>query len=234
MVDVFLPAQAVPTPLIDKWGRLAGAMQRRVVTVNKFIKNISAMALAAGVAALPGAANAGTSTATGTANFNVVSQCAITGSNVHLGTFTASQKWSDIANELGYWSGSAYTVGQRGTEYIQWGSVTCDTGVGYTVKITGSGPNIILNINGKSGGFNGRIKKIGTVTLADSAGALLPNTGVSMSLGTAAGTGTGAAQPIVGSVILSYAGGDGTTAQPGDVLTTAGTYSDTLNYTLTF
>jgi len=54
------------------------------------IKHVTKVAIVvAALAAMPGAAQAGTASATGTAAFNVTSQCTVTGANVNLGTFRA-------------------------------------------------------------------------------------------------------------------------------------------------
>jgi len=61
-----------------------------LIRMSCMIKNFSKLAIvAAAAAALPGVAQAGTSTATGTAVINIVSQCAVTGANVSLGSYTA-------------------------------------------------------------------------------------------------------------------------------------------------
>ena len=202
--------------------------------MKNLLKTISAVALAAGAFALPGAANAAASTATGTAQLAVVSQCAITGANVNFGSYLTTQTWDDVAVALGYWSGSAFTAGAQGYEYINWGSVTCDAGVNYVVQIKGPAVygGIPLTVNGKVGVFLPRLKKIGSNTVPDSS-ALVPNVGGNPNVGVA-GTGNGAAQSLIGNAIFSYSSGNGTTAVPSDKLTTAGAYSNGVSYTLTF
>lgn len=200
------------------------------------IKHVSKFALAAtALVALPGAAQAGTSTDTGAASMTVINQCSVTGANVNLGTYTTNQTWGDIGQALGSNPGDyrgGYSPGTLGQEYMNFGSVTCDSGTPYTLSITSSfmGEAISLNLGEKTGIFVPMIKKIGSATVADvswgwtGAGGYAPR-GV-------AGTGTGAAQALLGSVILDSV--LGWSAQPTDRLATAGTVSDTLNYTLTF
>lgn len=202
--------------------------------MNKLIKNISAIALAAGIVALPGAANAATLTTTSTATLTVTDKCSITGADVDLGTYSVNQKWSDVAAALGSANtASVYTAGSKGAQYAKWGSITCATGTAYTLKINGKGDlgQLKLTIGGKTAQSSIWVKKVGVNTIADGSAAV-PGAGAQVSgTGSVAGTGTGAAQDVLGNVVLNFAN---STAVPADALTTAGTYTDTLSYTLTF
>jgi len=64
----------------------------------KFPKMI---ALLGALAALPGAAQAGTATDTKTAAFDVINQCSVTGATINLGTYRTNQTWGDVAAVLG-------------------------------------------------------------------------------------------------------------------------------------
>lgn len=69
--------------------------------VRNFIK--AAMA-AATFAALPGIAQAGTSTATANVTMQVASQCTLSGATVYLGAFKTTDTWAAVAAK----HGSAY------------------------------------------------------------------------------------------------------------------------------
>ncbi len=202
--------------------------------MKKLVKNISAVALAAAVAALPGAAYAGTSTATGTATLTVINQCSVTGATVNLGTFLSSQTWGNVASALGGFTGTVFAAGSQGQEYASWGSITCDNAAPYNLRIRGTGTagGIKITLNGKTAIFSPFVKKLGGVVVADNnasivgGGAQADTTGLS-------GTGTGAAQALLGSAVLTYAGTGGTVLAT-DALGAAGTASDTLTYTLNF
>lgn len=200
-------------------------------------KLVTKLALASALIALPGVAHAGTSTASGTATLTVINQCSVTGATVNLGTFTATNTWANIAAVLGRSDSAAnYTAGSAGQEYLNFGSITCDSGAPYTLTIkgtaTGAAGAIKLTHNGKVATFMPGIKKLGGTTVADSnatfagAGNQVWQTGL-------AGTGTGSAQSLLGNVTLSFSA-TGTTALATDTLGVAGTATDTLTYTLTF
>lgn len=200
-------------------------------------KNVSKLAIAAAaIVALPGVAQAGTATATGTAVLNVINQCTVTGATVNLGTYTAAQTWSQVGAALGSFNGTAYTAGSQGQEYLNFGSVTCDNGTPYTLTIKGTATGvpgaIKITHNGKTATFLPGIKKLAGNTVADTA-ANLGGTGAQVGTAQLAGTGTGAAQTLFGNVTLSFSA-TGTTALPTDALGVAGSASDTLTYTLNF
>lgn len=188
---------------------------------------------AAAIAALPSAAQAGTSTATGTATLTVMNQCSVTGANVNLGTYTTGQTWGDVANALGKvddWL--VYSQGSKGLEYLNYGSVTCDAGVPYTLEITGSQVSIEIAHNGKKAQFVPLIKKLGGTVVADN-DPETPGAGANVSDFSLSGVGTGSAQALVGSVALYFPMWN-TTATATDTLGAAGVSTDTLTYTLNF
>lgn len=199
-------------------------------------KNLSAAALALAAAALPGIAHAGTATATGTATLTVISQCSVTGATVNLGDYTTNQTWDNVAAAVGRNDAGTYAVGSLGQEYLNYGSVNCEANLPYTLAIAGTGTNstIKLQIGGKVVAFQPAIKSVGGTVLADS-DAGFTGAGAVMSTGTLSGTGTGAAQTLLGSAVFTTAASAfGTTVAVADTLATAGTYSDTLTYTLNF
>lgn len=199
------------------------------------MKNIAKLAIvAAAVAALPGAAQAGTSTATGTAVINVITQCAVTGANVNLGSYTAAQTWNQVGAAVGLHDGTKFTAGSQGLEYLNFGSITCDNNVPYTLSIKGTGSNGVIKIahNAKVATFLPGIKKIGGVVVADTSAAYA-GTGAQVANTAAAGKGSGAAQALLGNVTLHLKGTDSTVVGT-ETLGVAGTAQDTLTYTLNF
>lgn len=188
---------------------------------------------AAALVAMPGMAIAGTSTATGAANFSVISQCSVAGNTVNVGTYTTSQTWNDVANELGKWV-TSYTSGTKGGEYLTWGSVTCDNGVPYTLAIRGSSVHVQVpsglqfTQNGKIIRMGLYVKKVGNTVIPD----FYPGSGRPMGDGRNVGsTGTGAPQQVLGSVTFNANASD---ALLTDTLAVPGAVSDTLTYTLNF
>lgn len=199
------------------------------------IKNFSKLAIvAAAAAALPGVAQAGTSTATGTAVINIVSQCAVTGANVSLGSYTAAQTWNQVGAAVGLHDGTKFTAGSQGLEYLNFGSVTCDADVPYSLAIKGTGTNGTIKIthNSKVAAFLPAIKKIGGAGVADSSSAYA-GTGAQVWTSAAAGKGNGQAQALLGNVTLDLKGA-GATVVGTETLGVAGTAQDTLTYTLNF
>lgn len=192
---------------------------------------------AAAIAALPGAAQAGTSTTTSTANFAVVNQCSVSGANIDLGTYTTQQTWGDLAATIGHLNitGYVYTAGSRGEALMKIGSVTCDNNVPYGFNILGSSADlqankaIELTINGKTGRILIYAKKLGADVLDDE---LIPARGLSLGWDQVYGLGTGSTQDVQGSVLLYST--NNTTAQLSDKFGTPGTYADTLTYVLNF
>lgn len=205
-----------------------------------FMKFTKVAAAAAALAALPGVAQAGTSTASGTASFSVVSQCSITGATVNLGTYTVNNTFQDVGNKLGYgyYNVGTERVGTNGYEGITWGKVTCDIGTPYQILINGTHPDdngIKLNIGDKSIDLTILVKSIG-----GNAVPVIWGWGGGTDWGTiangdtfdVAGVGTGVEQLIKGSAPIYF---DSTgSALATDKLGVAGTYTDTLTYTMNF
>lgn len=202
--------------------------------------NLAKTALGLALAALPGIAQAGTATATGTAVLNVINECSVTGATVNLGMYASSNTVGDVAADLGSWEGGVYTPGKRGQEYLTWGSVTCDAGTPYTLSIRGT--SVLQYSPGGirfewpdpvSGSYTSIydmfVKKIGNTTVADS-NAAIPGAGANVNISPAAGIGTGTAQMVLGSVAWSY---DASRSQPSTALP-AGALSDQLSCTLNF
>ncbi|MEN9683172.1 MAG: hypothetical protein RLZZ427_923 [Pseudomonadota bacterium] len=204
----------------------------------KYSAKCTAVALA--LVMLPGVANAaGSSAGSGTAALIVGDQCSLTGATVDLGTFTTSQKWSDVSDSLGLLdSFNVYKVGSRGQEYLNFGTVTCPATVNYTLNIKGSGVGfatsaIKLVVGSQTVGLIHAIKRLGNSAKAvTDTNNLLPGVGAVLVGGSLSGTGTGTPQSLFGSATVTMAN------SPGLVLSTAlGTAtqaSDSLAYTLTF
>ena len=191
---------------------------------------------ASAIAALPRAAHAATAPATSTATLNVVeTQCTITGSNVDLGTFNTTNTWGQVAAVLGGYNGTTYTAGSKGQEHLNYGSITCENGLPYTLQIKGTATTsanaIKITIGTKTAVLAPHIKKLGGNAIADNT----PWTGAGAQVHTlnVAGTGTGAAQAVLGHAPIHFTT-TMTTAVAADVLGTVGSYTDTLTYTLTF
>lgn len=86
-------------------------------------------------------ASAGTGTDTGTASMNVIGQCEVTGANVNLGTYTATDTVRTVADDVGELSFPtyAYIAGSKGKGTVPLGAVTCSDGTPFTVTMAGSG-----------------------------------------------------------------------------------------------
>lgn len=198
---------------------------------------VKAIAATATFAALPSVAHAGTSTATANVSMQVGGQCAVTGANVHLGSFKTTDTWATVGDKHGY-NLIGFTSGTVGTESLNFGSVTCDPSLPWTLSIKGTSAAIgatgaiKMTLNGKVAILYPAIKRIGAFTLSDSSSSL-PGTGVQIWQTSAWGNGTGAPQDILGNVTLMF-GLLGSSASPSTVLGSVGSASDTLTYTLTF
>lgn len=193
----------------------------------------------AGMAATSNAAYAGTSTATGTASLKVLNQCSVTGANVNLGTFTTTQTAADVAAYLGYLHGQdglLYTPGAMPDGAMVLGSVTCDAGTPYTLRIDPAVDGVAeiysffeLTLNGKKLGFSTWARKIGDQTLGSNWGSV--DAWYMSDFNPAAAVGTGVPQQIIGNVYLeAYYSQMELTDQLGQ----AGVYSAPQIYTLTF
>lgn len=199
-------------------------------------KNITKFAVAAAaVVALPGMAQAGTATASGTASMNVTNQCSVTGGNVDLGTYKPSLTWSHVLEQNSGWNAyGTFWLGSRGLEYANFGSVTCGNGVPYTLTIwgTSAGAKVIrLVVAGKTAYLAPFIKKVGATTAPDTGFA--PGAGSAVySANSLSATGTGAQQVLLGSTLLDLSPSLGLLGT--DQLSVSGTYTDTLTYTLNF
>lgn len=196
---------------------------------------------AAGIAlaALPGVAQAGTATTTSTASFNVITQCSVTGATVDLGTFTVNNTFFELGQKIGYTYPAQGTEqpGTDGYEGVTWGTVNCNNGTPYSVKIKGNSPynGILINVGGKTAHLMTFVKTIGGVTAPLNEGSWTAVWGASANPSTsgAAGVGTGTAQAIRGSAPI-YFQLAGLTALDTDKFNVAGTYTDNLTYTLNF
>ena len=167
------------------------------------IKNVSAFAIfAAAAVALPGIAQAGSASDVGSAVFTVINKCEVDGTDVHLGTFTASQTWDQVGAELGLYDGTKFTAGSQGLSYLSFGSVTCDKDTNYklTIKGSGTGGTIKISHNGKVAAFLPAVKKLAGVDVADSTPAYV-GTGAQVWTSALAGVGTGALQELQGNVM---------------------------------
>lgn len=195
------------------------------------LRNGSIAALAAAFIALPGTAHAATATATGTAALSVINQCEVTGATVNLGTYKTTDTWGTVAAALGSFTGIDFTAGSLGHLYLNYGSVTCDAGIPYTLKVEGTGADGMLGItvNGKRAVLEPHVKQLGQVTLPDQ---FFDGAGPVLNAGRPH-VGDGVPQAILGSALIWTDHGTAT-ALLTDTLGVAGTYTDALTYTLDF
>lgn len=204
--------------------------------MQKFIRPLFA---AAAIVAAPSVAIAGTSTATGTATFKVVNQCTISGTTVNLGTYLTTDTPETIGQQIGYYDDDTFTfvAGGNGTGSVNLGSVTCDNGTLYTVAIDGTNANkdIKVNLANEAIYFQAFVKKIGDVTIPNSwPGSDFGGYGNS-NYGTTSATGSGTPQAIMGNIIpLLQSYGLAGFLERTQPLGAAGTYTDSLTYTLSF
>lgn len=202
-------------------------------------KLVKPLIAAVAIVASPSVAMAGTSTATGTATLNVVNQCAISGTTVNLGTYLTTDTPETIGRQTGYYDDDTFTyvAGTNGIGSVNLGSVTCNDGTPYSVTITGTNSNkdIKVNVANEAVYFQAYIKKIGNINIADFwAGAQFGGT-ANPNFGTTSATGSGVAQPIMGNIIpLVQSYGLAGFLERNQPLGAAGTYTDTLTYTLSF
>ncbi|MFM2300699.1 MAG: hypothetical protein RLZZ84_435 [Pseudomonadota bacterium] len=199
-------------------------------------------AAALALAALPGAAHAGTSTANGSAALGVGAQCSVTGGTVNLGTYSSAQTWGDVGKEVGLTDDSTFaTAGTKGLQGLNLGSVACENGVPFSLNILGTGGggsgHIRLTMNGKVVNLLMFVKKVGATPINDGPGGIYAGFGKAMVQNFfASAPGTGAPQAVLGSALVNTrpaSAAGGTTALLTDKLT-VGTYTDTLSYTLNF
>lgn len=200
-------------------------------------KLFTKLTLAVGaIAALPGMAQANTSTATGTVSMTVLDQCSVTGATVNLGTYTANQTWGDVGAAVGSLDGMYnFYPGSLGAEYLNFGSVTCDAGVPYTLSIRGtysSFGEIGIAHNSKRARFFPAVKKLGGTVIADnwtSGSGHVFQDGDDLSA-----VGTGSAQSLIGSAFMFNLASTWDAPSDSDTLAVAGVSTDTLTYTLNF
>lgn len=215
-----------------------GARLNGVANMIKLSSNLSMVAIVAALAVLPGDAHASTETATGTAALNVVDQCTVTGATVNLGTYKATQNWTDVGTALGSYGQGVpyYVVGTQGQEYANYGSVTCTAGWPFSLWIRGSAAlrtnAIKITLNGKSATFLPAVKKLGGVTVRDF-GTVFSGAG-GLGIYGISGVGTGTEQSLIGSAILDFTSPDNTSTLIIYGLGASGTASDTVTYMLSF
>lgn len=199
-------------------------------------KNLSSAALIVAAMTLPGVAQAGTGSASGTSIMTVVNQCSVSGTNISLGTYLGTHTWYTVGNATGINFTNTYTAGTQGQEYLNFGSVTCDAGTPYTLSIagTGTGGAVKLTVNSSVSAFQPAVKRLGGTVVSDS-DAAFSGVGNIMTTRPLSGIGTGAAQTVLGSVMLTNSGvGLGSNFLLTSPLTQKGVFTDTITYTLTF
>lgn len=188
--------------------------------------------------ALPGVAQAGTTTATANVTMQVGSQCTLTGANVHLGSFKTTDTWGTVGAKHGSINVLTYSSGTVGKESLNYGSVTCDLGLPWSLSIKGTNTGtyagaIKITLNGKVSVMYPGIKRVGTVSQADTSSMSFPGTGVQAWNSNVTGVGTGTAQDLIGNITVSYSS-TGVTATSTTALGAVGSGTDTMTYTLTF
>lgn len=195
-------------------------------------RSVLAAALPLALSAVPGAAHAGTTTDIATVVLNVVNQCTVAGATVNLGSYRTTDSWGTVAAALGSFGTDPYVAGTLGQEHLNFGSVTCDAGVPYSLLIRGTGENGLIRIavNGKTAILEPHIKRIGGVELT---GGPFPGTGPDTVFSGAFADGSGTPQTILGNAPI-WTNHETATALLSDTLGVAGTYADALSYTLTF
>lgn len=206
--------------------------------------NIGRLALASLAAlALPGAAHAGSAGDQAAASFTVIEKCSVTGANVQLGTFVVGTTMREIGDELGRRGsfGIAGSLGTRGTEYLNWGSITCAKDTRYKLKIAGThtGANapggVQFTIGTKTFVFAPYVKKIGADPVVENSwgsGGYGAYSGYAPQ-GFPAGVGTGEPQAVLGNLAF-HAAASGGAATLDETVEQVGIYTDQLTYELTF
>lgn len=206
----------------------------------------SALTLTLALAIVPASAQAGTTTAVSNVAVELVSQCTVTGATVNLGSYRNTQYWREVAQSIGYYlagmndglSATGIRSGTRGWEYANFGSVTCDAGLPYSLRIQGTaadGGMIRLNVNGTIALFMPAIKRLGGNVVPDNAAPNYVNSGHHMYFGPMSGVGTGTAQEMLGSAVINLNLGAESTVRSNSMLGGGGgSYADTLTYTLNF
>lgn len=194
---------------------------------------------------LPSNAYAGTTTVLTNVAFTITGQCIVEGGTVNLGTYTNRQTWRDVAQSLGYFvvgsngdvSGNGLTVGSRGLEYANYGSVTCDANIPYKLTVRGSGASsnmIRISIGQATALFMPALKRVGGEVAPNNGGSAYGDSGHQFAFGPFSGSGTGKSQELLGSAVINLSSATESNVQSGASLSSNGTYSDTLVYTLEF
>lgn len=207
-------------------------------------KRVACCALAATGLMVSSESRAETVSANGTAVFAVVNLCSVTGASIDLGINGSVQPLADVAAAQGWYLsgsrggtvGTGINSGMQGFAYASFGSVTCDAGMPYSVLITGNGQfnSAQLRIDGAMSRFLLAVKKLGGAEVPDNAGPDFAGSGHQMAFGALPGTGTGAAQVLVGSAVLDLDTSAVMTSRSNGPARSAGAYSDKLTYTLVF
>lgn len=204
------------------------------------IRNFARTAIAAAaLTALPGAAQAGTTTATANVTMQVGTQCAVSGANIHLGSFKTTETWGTVGAKHGSYVFNVYTGGTAGKESLYYGSVTCDLNLPWTLTVkgtatgTGSVGGVKISLNGQTAVLYPAIKRVGSVNLSDNMPSYFPGTGAQVWQIAAQGTGTGARQDLYGNITLTYSATE-TTVTSTTTMGAPNTGTGSLTYTLTF
>lgn len=198
----------------------------------------SKLALAAtALAAIPGAAHAGTSTDNKTASFSVINQCTVTGANVNIGTFRVSDTWANVMAAHSYFDAATgtFVTGSNGLEAVNFGSVTCDNDTPYLLFVYGdSRPNYALDlaVNGKTMNIFPMLTKVGGTVVPDTYW-VDPGMGLPGGEGYD-GVGNGTSQALQGYLLFYPQLDPGANATPTDQMGATGTYADTISYELRF
>lgn len=192
---------------------------------------------------LPGVAQAGTVTATGSASFSVTGQCSVTGGVVDMGTYINFTTMRDLGSTIGYFQNAQstpdpgyyqlgyLTPGSKGDSWANWGTVTCTDGTLYNLKIQGTAPGGYIQIpinGGVTLKFQPMIKTIGGRDMStNNSHIYTPGIGTPTNWNGIFTSGTGVPQELRGAAYLflyPYA----------SYSLFQGTYTDALTYTLTF
>ena len=161
----------------------------------------------------------------------------MTGATVNLGSFNVDSTFKDLGEKLGYTAGPETAVGTDGSESVTWGEVNCESGVPYelTVASSTSSEDVTIDIAGKTAQLMPLVKSLGGEAVAVTGAGSANDLGVmaNASSGAAAGVSTGTVQAIKGAAPLVFSAA-GMTASTSDKLLTAGTFTKSLIYSLTF
>lgn len=195
--------------------------------MKKFL-NLAIAAVA--VAALPHAAQAGTSTATGTATVNVIDQCSVAPKNIDLGIFSVDDTWSTVGKSLGYLDNVTlyFRGGSKGLTYVDYGTINCSAGTIFQLSIKGTGPNgtVKLKIGPATGLFAPFLKTFDGEAVLDGFDAPAGG-GVRIHMSTFLQKANGSNQTLHGHMPTLF---NGDLPIPTEKLVEGGTFTDTLTY----